>query len=475
MKCSCGGSIFIGTVCGTCHIDINDDVANKKALEFENILVLQSDRYDAAAKSTTIDVVNQKLTPNLWLFHTGWDKILKGYVYCDIYNFVHAAPNEMEQQMLDAVIGTLDDVVKKVKQIEPTHQIMSDVQRRTKYQDINARFPFHAFKCDATWVKYFRTMSRLSLVVFRMMEMDITDNDVTNNDDEDNNGDKFQRPNSPNDKRLATLRSNIVKLEEGSERSLLCIEFLLSLVEVTIHREMKNVALLTVFAMISVKKDNSLADAIGTTPVIAAIIASYKMLFLAKCTNSFAINTADNDDDEKNDDDGDESDDENGNSNGNSKSWVKQLHSDVEKHFFINDFGTVHSPITTLVKLFHYGKQVAREQTGIGTIRWENDTVFHRDLSLSITNYRWCIQSGINKITTLLLKLLRYDNCNQLPTIPWKKIVDDHNNHHPNYSFLTDEGNQQWLCTPKHLTSMRKRLSKRGYERRQKNQRKVYC
>ena len=113
-----------------------------------------------------------------------------------------------------------------------------------------------------------------------------------------------------------------------------------------------------------------------------------------------------------------------------------------------------------MIKLFHYGKQIAREHTGVGTIRWELDTVFYRDLSLSMTTFRWCIQKGITKTTESLLKLLRFNNCNQLPNIPWQKIMDDQTNNQPNYSFLTEGGNEQWLCIQQHINSLTKRLSK---------------
>jgi superfamily II DNA or RNA helicase len=373
--------------------------------------------------------------------------------------------------MLDAMLQTLDSVVAEVKKIEPSHQIMSDVQRRTKYQDINARFPFYAFKCNSTWVKYFRTITKISLVIFRLIELG---NKSTNDDtDRDTSTGTIPKPKFTKEQKKCYTDIQQCNLEEGPERSLLYIEFLLSLVNVTIDKEMKDIALLNVFAMISVKDDDSMADAISTTPVIAAIIAVYKLLFLAKSINCYeTVDTnklyisddeaeeEDKEEDTNNDGAIDKSD--NGNDDGNceSKSWVKTLHKYVKKHFFVNDFGTVHSPITALIKMFHYGKKIAREHTGIGTIRWEADTVFYRDMSLSVTDYRWCIQNGITKLTRTLLKLLRLDSCNRLPIIPWEKIVDDQNINRPNYSFLTEEGNQHWLSTSHHMNTLTKRLAK---------------
>ena len=131
--CSCGNKSFNGTVCCFCHVDINDVTVEEKSKELQGILALQADQYESSAMSTAIGVVNQQLTPNLWLFHTGWDKMLDGYTYANIYEFVHAVPNDNENVMINAMMETLDAVVEAVKKIEPMHQIMSDVQRRTKY------------------------------------------------------------------------------------------------------------------------------------------------------------------------------------------------------------------------------------------------------------------------------------------------------------------------------------------------------
>ena len=449
IKCSCGSITFIGTVCSICHIDINNEGANKLSLALQNLLVSQSDRYDTSTKSATIDDINHKLTPNIWLHHTGWVQALKGCVYSDTYEFVNAKPNKTEKRMIDGLMQSLYGVVTAVKKIEPTHQIMSDIQRRTKHHDINARFPFYAFKCDSTWERYLRTIAKMSLVVFRMMEMSCNDNSI--------NDDTTSTTSISSNNSIPTLKFNTIQkacylsikacqLEDASaEQTQIYVDFLLSLVDVTIHNEMSNVAILKVFAMISIKNDGRLADAICTTPVIAAFITVYKLLFLAKCINCFDSN--DNYDDIEA-------------AGATNKSWVKQLQLYVEKHFFVNDYGTVHSPITVMIKIFHYGRKVARENTGIGTIRWENDTVFHRDLSISISNYRWCIQSAASQLQTLLMKLLRFNNQNQLPVFHFAKIIDDQTNHQPLYSFLSEEMNQHWLCLKQQMNALSNRLSK---------------
>ena len=424
-----------------------------KSIALQLILQQQSDQYESAKLSTTVSEVEQNLTPNMWILHTGWDKILKSYQYCSIFQFVNEKPNDNEQPMLDALSLTLHNMIEEVQEIEPTHQIMSEVQRRTKYQDLNSRFPFYAFKEESTWEKYFRTIKKIFLVMIRLMEKQ-----SNNNNDITVNVPTVKFTKTQLDCYAAIKQC---QLPDSHVRSMIYIDFLISLVDQPIQNIMKTVPLLTVLAMISIKDDDSMADAIGTTPVLAAIIGVYKVIFITKSIQCFEVadgndhstgdvNDGSNDNDNEN---------ENDSSNNNESNWVKRLHGYVGKHFFVNDYGIVHSPITVLIKIFHYGKQIARTATAVGTIRWENDTVIHRDVSISMTQYRSSIRGGIEHLKTSLLSILRLDNSNCLPSIPWNDIVDDQTNNTPHYSFVTEPRNQQWLGMSNHTKAMSDRLS----------------
>ena len=125
----------------------------------------------------------------------------------------------------------------------------------------------------------------------------------------------------------------------------------------------------------------------------------------------------------------------------------------------MNDFGNVYSPITVFVKIFQYGKQIACTATGVGTIYWEGDKVFYHDVSVTMTNFRISINGGISKLTAAVLQLCRVSNCNLLPSIPWENVIDDQTNKKVHYSFLSEEGNQEWLCLLRHRNSFNCRMA----------------
>ena len=125
----------------------------------------------------------------------------------------------------------------------------------------------------------------------------------------------------------------------------------------------------------------------------------------------------------------------------------------------MNDFGNIYSPITVFVKIFQYGKQIARTATGVGTIYWEGDKVFYHDVSVTMTNFRISINGGISKLMAAVLQLCRVSNCNLLPSIPWENVIDDQTNKKVHYSFLSEEGNQEWLCLLRHRNSFNCRMA----------------
>ena len=448
------------TITTTSDMPSNSNIASmnndKKSSALHNIVEEQANQYKSAKLEKTVEEVEQNMTPNMWILHTGWDKVLCKLQYHGIFQFVNEPPSDSEQALLNSLSTTLNGIIMKVKnEIEPTHQIMSEVQRRTKYQDLNARFPFDVFKNKSTWEKYFRTVKKIVLVIIRLMEVQLLSSS-------DRKGIAINLPTVTFLKSQLSCYAAIKRcdLTDCPERCIIYLDFLISLVDQTIQKKMKSVPLLAVLAMISVKDEDSLADAISTTPVLAAIIGVYKVIFIAKSIKCFEDGKdSDNDDcgddasiDEKNIGiESDTSDEE--------TSWVKQLQLHVEKHFFVNDFGIVHTPLTVLIKIFHYGKQIARTAIAVGTIRWENDTVFYRDVSISMTNYRCCIRVGIDQLTILLLSLLRLKSCNQLPSIPFGGVIDNQTNNTADYSFISESQNQHWLKLDSYMKGLLERIS----------------
>ena len=325
-RCSCGSNVFNGTICSMCYLDNSNFEECSKANELQQIITNQMSLVDSSKVFTTVQPIEQQLTPNMWIRSNGWDKMLVGCQANTIVEYVSSIATSNEERILNGILDCLRETLTEISKIEPSHQILSEVQRRTKFNDIDSRFPFHVLKLKSTWEKYFQLIMKVSLVYIRLME---------DNDKHDNG---IPKPTFTEEQKSRYNQVAIPSNPKGSTQSRqMYMEFLLSLVDVKINKSMKDVSFLVVLAMISLKKDSGFASATDTTPKLAAILAVYKLLFLGKSIGCFSEDSP--------------------HAENNDQSWVAQIQQFVSKHFILYDEGKSTRPCRILSNYFCWGKK----------------------------------------------------------------------------------------------------------------------
>lgn len=115
------------------------------------------------------------------------------------------------------------------------------------------------------------------------------------------------------------------------------------------------------------------------------------------------------------------------------------------------------TPYRWITKLRNYGRTISANNTRLGYVTWEGDTVIYKDIRLQIPQLFESIQLAIRRATKTLFEDLLYSKAyfndsdlgegpslgskiqpkSDLPEVPWASIIDDVNNSEFGYSFTT--------------------------------------
>jgi hypothetical protein len=166
-KCICGRMILNNGICSVCNVDSNNSLEVENVMHFQQYIQQQNERFEDGNRNAIVRPINQCLTPNLWIQHTGWHRVILNYSYREVYEAVTATPTPTQQKMIDCIEKTLWDTLKKLEGIEPSHHIMHEVHRRS---NDDTRRPFRVALNSATWKKYFNVMKQICSIFIKLAE-----------------------------------------------------------------------------------------------------------------------------------------------------------------------------------------------------------------------------------------------------------------------------------------------------------------
>ena len=407
---------------------------------------------------------SSRLNPNVWLNHTRWDKHLKKFSKEEIREWIEF-PTTTENDPTPTVSYILIKGIKKL-----FFKAQKTVQRHTfpttalfyinkaVSKDKDRIRPFNPFLQPATIINYSRIWQKIVLYLYNTWNLPETDrpayqkNDEqilsferlitfieswlyaltdsssssNSNSDSDSDLDSDSDSDSDKDSNKDSDKDSDKDLQFTLRLQELILDFILYLLDNSYTDFEFTCPLISGLAVLGLKDNLQWLEAKDYTSTLSGIITTSRLLALHKAYLNRKKELREKEPEE-------------------AKS-VFEFTKSYTDTFLTVPFLTLPTPFDYIYKLRAYGLQVANNTTEIGTLYWEEDILFYKDISLSIKSLRDFIQNLTSRAYTVLysdLLFLKPDlsDLEDCPKFDITLLIDNPTNSDLGYSFLSDPRN----------------------------------
>ena len=363
-----------------------------------HILTEQRALVKAHQETVRLEVVDIRKCPNLWVHRTQWFNYLNNYDATKIYQFINTQVNKILETTIQ---DHIKQMVLDLRMIPSTHQMFFEVERRSGSPHLEPNKPFSLVQ-NSTYDRYISELIRPIRIIFKIYGHQNTLTDTT-----------YPVVQFTDRQKLA-MDSVLMASPHTIQAT---TELLLSLVDQEYRVSPYECALICALAYDSISETLQYKSAHTFACNFSAFMGIYKVLILYVSLTAAQEESI--------------------------METIKDLVIKCINH--PNSHCRYPSPMSWMIKLYNYAKEITVNTSKEGSIDWMDDTMLFDRIRLPMTDFKLAILTKIQNLTDLLCSLCNVMRKEDLPTIPWDITHDDMDNTTTHYSFLNDTRNEYYL------------------------------